>query len=50
MKMNLTREWFFQRAALDDKAEVSAGSLISTACPPPDLKSVRTIHASSRKP
>jgi len=27
MKMNLSKEWLRQRAALDDKAEVSAGTL-----------------------
>ena len=47
MKMNLTREWFSKRAALDDKAEVSAGRLDLDRLPAARPPNVRTMHAAS---
>lgn len=47
MKMNLAREWFRQRAALDDKAEVSAGTLNFDRLPAARPPNVRTMQASS---
>lgn len=39
MKMNLSKEWLRQRAALDDKADVSAGTL--------DLDRLPAVHPSN---
>jgi transcriptional regulator with XRE-family HTH domain len=39
MKMNLSKEWLSQRAALDDKADVSAGTL--------DLDRLPAVHPSN---
>lgn len=44
MKMNLTKEWFRQRAALDDRADVSAGMLDLNrlaAARPPNVESMQ---------
>jgi transcriptional regulator with XRE-family HTH domain len=47
MKMNLSKEWLRQRAALDDKAEVSAGTLDLDRLPAVRPSNVISMQASA---
>lgn len=47
MKMNLSKEWLRQRAALDDKADVSAGTLDLKRLPAARPANVVAIEASA---
>jgi transcriptional regulator with XRE-family HTH domain len=46
MKMNLSKEWLRQRAALDDDADVSAGTLNLNRLPASRLPNVVSMQAS----
>lgn len=47
MKMNLSKEWFQQRTALDDDADVSAGTLNLNRLPANRASNVGSMHGSS---
>jgi len=47
MKMNLSKEWLRQRAALDDKADVSAGTLDLNRLPAARSSNVVSTQASA---
>jgi HTH-type transcriptional regulator, competence development regulator len=47
MKMNLSKEWLRQRAALDDDADCSAGTLNLNRLPANRPSNVGTMHASA---
>ncbi len=47
MKLNLSKEWLRQRAALDDKADVSAGTLDVSRLPAVRPSTIASIHPSA---
>jgi transcriptional regulator with XRE-family HTH domain len=47
MKLNLSKEWLRQRAALDDKAEVSAGTLDVNRLPAVPPGKIASMHTSA---